>query len=300
MVAMLGACATPAERIDKQAKVAGFSRVVATGMQYQHVVYRNDRPGAGQALHVYIEGDGRPYLDRFAVAPDPTPRRALMLELMALDAGPAIYIGRPCYFGLAAHAPCTPLDWSLRRFSADTVASMAAVIAEEGHAAASVRIFGHSGGGTLAVLLARTLHNVTGVVTLAGNLDTAAWVRLHGYASLTGSVDPLQGGALAPSILQWHLAGERDRNIPPALIEAAAHALGDGEFRIVEDADHACCWQREWPSVLRQVAVAAENATHPVTSKRGASPQRAGYARETKPISGLGFPTGCDAGGIHR
>jgi pimeloyl-ACP methyl ester carboxylesterase len=257
-VAMLGGCATPAERIDKQATAAGFARTVLTGVQYEHVVYRNDRPGAGQALHVYIEGDGRPYLDRFAVAPDPTPRRALMLELMAVDPGPAIYLGRPCYFGLADRAPCTPLDWSRRRFSADTVASMAAVIAQVGRDAASVQIFGHSGGGTLAVLLARTLHNVTGVVTLAGNLDPAAWAQLHGYAPLTGSVDPLQGGALAPTILQWHLAGERDRNIPPALIESAALALGRGEFRIVEDADHACCWQREWPSVLRQVAVAAD------------------------------------------
>lgn len=262
MVAMLGGCATPAERIDEQATAAGFMRTVLTGVQYEHVVYRNDRDDSGQVLHVYIEGDGRPYLDRYAVSPDPTPRRALMLELMALDPGPAIYLGRPCYFGLAARAPCTPLDWSLRRFSADTVASMAAVIAQEGHDAAAVQIFGHSGGGTLAVLLARTLHNVTGVVTLAGNLDPAAWARLHRYTPLTGSVDPLQGGALAESILQWHLAGERDRNMPPALIEAGVHALGAGEFRIVEGADHACCWQREWPAVLQQVASARTGETH--------------------------------------
>jgi pimeloyl-ACP methyl ester carboxylesterase len=256
-LALLAGCATPAERIDKRATAAGFARTVLTGVQYEHIVYRNGRAGTGQVLHVYIEGDGRPYLDRYAVAPDPTPRRALMLELMALDPGPAIYLGRPCYFGLADRAPCTPLEWSLRRFSADTVASMAAVIAHEGHDAAAVQIFGHSGGGTLAVLLARTLHNVTAVVTLAGNLDPAAWARLHGYAPLTGSLDPLQGGALASSIRQWHLAGERDRNVPPALIEAAAQVLGKGDFRIVEHADHACCWQREWPAVLQQIAAAA-------------------------------------------
>ena len=37
------------------------------------------------ALHVYIEGDGTPYVARHDFAADPTPRNPLMLRLMTLD-----------------------------------------------------------------------------------------------------------------------------------------------------------------------------------------------------------------------
>jgi hypothetical protein len=254
LVTVLAGCATPGERIDRAARGAEFQRTVVHGVRYDHVVYRNDRPARDEVLHVYIEGDGRPYLDRFTPSPDPTPRRALMLGLMAADPGPAIYVGRPCYFGLATDAPCTPLDWTLHRFSADVVDSMAAVIAAAGAGATSVQLFAHSGGATLAVLLARRLPYVTAIVTLAGNLDPAAWTLRHGYAPLDGSLDPLSGGVLPAATQQWHLAGSRDENIPPALIEAAVRKLGGGDVRIVADADHTCCWQRVWPGLLTEVA----------------------------------------------
>jgi hypothetical protein len=48
----------------------------------RHLVY--SRPGAAHApLHVYIEHDGTPWLQGVHVAADPTPRRPLVLELMA-------------------------------------------------------------------------------------------------------------------------------------------------------------------------------------------------------------------------
>ena len=40
---------------------------------------------------------------------------------MALDSEAAVYVGRPCYFGLATTAPCTTLDWTLNRFSQGAV-----------------------------------------------------------------------------------------------------------------------------------------------------------------------------------
>ena len=52
-LALLAGCATPAERIDKRATAAGFARTVLTGVQYEHIVYRNGRAGTGQVLHVY-------------------------------------------------------------------------------------------------------------------------------------------------------------------------------------------------------------------------------------------------------
>lgn len=244
----LAGCATPAQRIDAIAAAAGFSRTVVRGAGFDHVVYANARP-AGAAVHVYIEGDGRAYLDRWTAAPDPTPRRALMLELMQSDPVRAVYVGRPCYFGLAQVAPCTPLDWTLRRFSAPVVDSMASVVTAAAAGASSIEIYGHSGGGTLAVLLARRLPGVTRVVTLAGNLDPVAWNRLHGYTAFTDYVDPLAEGPLPARVSQVHAVGAEDRNVPPSLVEAASRTLGASDVRVIPRADHACCWERNWPAL---------------------------------------------------
>jgi len=220
------------------------------GETFRHVVYRNVRPDAGRTLHVYIEGDGNPYLDRWTVAPDPTPVHPVMLHLMAVDPAPALYLGRPCYFGLSTDVPCTPLDWTLRRFSEEIVHSMAKVIRDAAQDMDRVELFGHSGGGALTVLLARRVEKVSRVITLAGNLDPASWVILHRYTPLQGSLNPLAGGALDPRITQVHLSGERDKNVPPGQTEGAVVRLGTSPLRVIRGADHTCCWEEIWPAVL--------------------------------------------------
>jgi len=249
---LLVGCSSAPQRIDEQARRQGFTRSVMQGEAYAHVVYRHDARTPGGPLHVYIEGDGNPYLQRGIVAADPTPRRPVMLHLMALDPRDAAYVGRPCYFGLAAEPPCTALDWTLDRFSADAVESMARVIEVliESGGYDSVELFGHSGGGTMAVLLARRLSSATRVVTLAGNLDVTAWTELHGYSPLRGSLNPVSEGPLPARVDQLHLAGEDDRNVPPRLIADAARRLGARGIRVVAGADHACCWEKEWPAVI--------------------------------------------------
>ena len=123
----------------------------------------HERPeGTQGALHVYIEGDGTPYVARYDVAADPTPRHPLMLQLMTLDPASSVYVGRPCYFGLANDPSCTPRDWTLDRFSPRIVDSMARVIEQmrTGRETDAIELYGHSGGGALAVLLAERLGGV--------------------------------------------------------------------------------------------------------------------------------------------
>src|SRR5258707_1238646 len=67
--------------------------------------------------------------------------------------------------------------------------------------------FGHSGGGTLAVLLARRFSQTRLVVTVAGDLDTAAWAKAVAREDLDGSLNPADGPPLAPEIRQRHYAG---------------------------------------------------------------------------------------------
>jgi pimeloyl-ACP methyl ester carboxylesterase len=84
--------------------------------------------------------------------------------------------------------------------------------------------FGHSGGGTLAVLLAARLPETVAVVTIAANLDTDAWAAYGGHQDLSGSLSPASCPPLSQQIQQRHYAGGKDRVVPPALtMQAAVH-----------------------------------------------------------------------------
>ncbi len=248
-------CATPQDRIDAFAAAHGWTTGILAGTDFRHVVIFNGVRGDG--LHVYIEGDGSPYLDRRTVAPDPTPRRPVMLGLMALDPAPSAYVGRPCYLGLARDPPCVPTDWTVDRYSERVTASIAQVIEQlrSEHGAASIEIYGHSGGGTLAVLIAHRLQGVARVVTLAGNLDTDAWTRYHGYAPLVGSLNPVRLGKLPANILQLHLAGSADRTVPAWLILDAVPLLGNGEAEVLTEVTHTVGWNAYWAAVLEATAI---------------------------------------------
>jgi len=215
-------------------------------------VFGNSRAPGG-VLHVYIEGDGTPFRRRDQIAEDPTPRNLLMLRLMSEDSVPSIYVGRPCYFGLFADRECTPLMWTLRRYSPEIVASMAAVIGAESarSAAGTIEIYGHSGGGTLAILIAERLFSVSRVVTIGANLDIDAWTKLHGYSALEGSIDPVTAPTRS-DLEVLHLVGSKDTNTPPSLVQSAARARGGETVRIVPGFDHACCWESLWPSILME------------------------------------------------
>jgi pimeloyl-ACP methyl ester carboxylesterase len=204
-------------------------------------------------LHIYIEGDGRPFLGPTFVALDPTPLDPLMLRLMALDPAPSVYLGRPCYFGLSGDRGCDPGYWTIRRFAPEVLDSLAAALRLEAARAqvTDIEIYGHSGGGTLAVLLAARVPEVTRIITIGANLDTAAWSALHGYTPLLGSLNPVDEGSRLKNVSALHLVGSKDTNTPPALVESAAARMGaGGSVRVVPGYTHNCCWQEIWSSVL--------------------------------------------------
>ena len=220
--------------------------VQVAGAPFQHQVFVNQQPG--DLLHVYIEGDGRPWRTRNRISQDPTPDKPLMLELMALDPAPGVYLGRPCYFGLP-DAECSPLWWTQRRYSAQVVQSLDRVLDRFAVGYRGLVLFGHSGGGTLAMLRAGRRADVKAVVTLAGNLDIDAWAELHGYTPLEGSLNPARQPPLPGSIRQLHLVGERDTVIPAALLSGVLEGQPSAEMRVVAGANHVCCWQSLWPQL---------------------------------------------------
>jgi hypothetical protein len=245
------ACSNPLQRADDLAARSGFSKEIVTGTAYRHVVFRNAARRDGATLHIYIEGDGTPFRERSVIADDPTPHDPLMLGLMAQDTAPSVYLGRPCYFGLHSDPGCGPEAWTSRRFSAQILDSMGAVLRSEllRAGATHVALFGHSGGGALAVLLAARQPSVVRVVTVGATLDVAAWCQLHGYSPLTGSLDPALVPLARKDVEVLHWVGDKDINTPPAFITAAARARGE-PMRVVAGFDHNCCWVRMWQDIL--------------------------------------------------
>jgi len=223
------------------------------GTTFRHAVWRKPGLPADTVLHVYLEGDGTPHPSPTRIATDPTPRQPLMLHLMALDPHRSVYVGRPCYWGLQHDPGCSPEVWTLGRYSAAVVDSLAAVIGREAATGSPARLvlYGHSGGATLALLAVERGLEADGVVTVGGNLDPDAWAALHGYTRLADSLNPAT--ALNPAAFELrnlpmrHYVGTNDPTTPVALVRAAAKQIG-GEVVVMPGFDHQCCWERLWPA----------------------------------------------------
>lgn len=249
---VVASCANAPERIDQAASRFGYSRIELKGSDFDHVVYLKLSAIPDDVIHVYLEGDGTPWIGERWMADDPTPRNPLMLRLMALDPADSVYVGRPCYHGLERMPPCHPKYWTSARYSREVVASMAAVVRRilDQRRSAALRLFGHSGGGTLAMLVAEQLNSTRAVVTLAGNLDIAAWARYHRYTPLAESQNPASHRSLGSHVRQLHLVGSNDRRVPPALVQETIARWPGAQLRILEGFTHTCCWEQVWPSVL--------------------------------------------------
>ena len=221
LAVVLAACTTPASRVDGLAVGHGYTRLGLHGQGFDHVAYF--KPGKpGPVLHVYVEHDGTPWSTPTTPSADPTPTRPIALELMAQDDAPALYLGRPCYFGLARVPPCEQIWWTHRRYSRRVVDSMDAALREflAGHREyESLQFFGYSGGGVIATLMAADFPQTTRLVTVAAPLDVDSWTARHGYARLEGSLSPLDATVLPRTVAQLHLAGGADEVVPLSLIQ---------------------------------------------------------------------------------
>ncbi len=246
----MSACHTTHHRPDFQAP----ANSLVMNAQFKHLTFFQE--GKGERLHVYIEGDGRPFQNRFLIAKDPSPQNPLMLSLMRQDKSSSFYLGRPCYFtkNMAAmdDAQCTPKFWTSARYSEEVVNSMIAALRQHisTHPHHGISLIGHSGGGTLAVLMAARMPEVDQVVTLAGNLDIKAWADLHHYTPLKHSLNPADLNLIHAR--QLHFVGDKDDNIPPSLSKTWLKSMGQS-MHLIKDADHNCCWLMHWPDLLAQI-----------------------------------------------
>src|SRR5690606_18571005 len=213
----------------------------------------------GSRLLVLIEGDGTPWLRPRFVAQDPTSKDPLLLPLVAEVDGAVLYLGRPCYYqaelealGQSLADKCKPDWWTFGRYSEPVVASLVEAVRTLADGYPEVVLLGHSGGATLAVLMAAELTGIPRlrVMTWAGNLDVDTWARAHGYSALSASLDPMIRPPLDQRIEQVHVAGGRDQNIQAHWIQRYAGRQGNSRYLLESEFDHRCCWRAEAKRLL--------------------------------------------------
>ena len=209
---------------------------------------------ASEVLTVYIEGDGLAWTSRNTPSDDPTPLEPLALQLaLAQPHGAAAWLARPCQY---LHPASCRNDrwWTEARFAPEAVQAIDQAIStlKARTGARRLVLVGYSGGGAMAALLAAQRNDVAALLTVAGNLDHQAWSRWHRTTPLAGSLNAMDAAPRLQQTPQWHFAGERDRNISPALLQAAAARLapaGHVRVQVEPDFDHRCCWAQRWPQL---------------------------------------------------
>ena len=239
------------------AQTAGLEGDASKGVAFDLQIHRRDdgKPGP---LFVYIEGDGRAYLDARTPSTDPTPLDPIALRLAAADPGPAVlYLGRPCQFAPGrADSRCQVRDWTTGRFAAHLVSALDDALNVE-RVKAPMRklvLVGYSGGGVMAALVAARRSDVALVIAVAAPLDVADWTRRLGLSPLAGSQVPLDQAERLSRVPLVAFAGQKDETVPVASIASAIGQLGpSAKLIVVPGFDHRCCWVRDWPR-LRKVA----------------------------------------------
>jgi hypothetical protein len=251
LLALGAGCRSASERFLELAADRDLRPEVVTGTGFRHLLLSSAR-GSGATLHVYLDGDGVPWFGGYP-AVDPTPRDPLVLDLLALDPGPAVYLGRPCYHGLSGERRCSAAVWTSARYSEEVVTSLVTAVRHVIAARGAERIvwLGYSGGGALAVLLAARVSETAAVVTVAANLDIDAWADQQRSSRLADSLNPARQPPLPAHVVQRHYVGGRDRTVPPEITRRAVPA-GPGLI-LIPDYGHRCCWATLWPSILAEL-----------------------------------------------
>ena len=238
-----------------------MSRIVESGHFIQsihrstffaHIVLSNSQFNSNDhsILYVFLEGDGLPWKTHTQISSDPQPIYPLALDLMTKSQFPSIYLQRPCYG--VKEAICDAQWWTNKRYSRQVVESMTQVLRKLSANYKQITLVGYSGGGTLAALIAPELNNVTTLITLAGNLDHKQWASYHRYSRLQGSLNPVDY-VLPSTLKQFHYAAENDINILPQWIKGYSDTQKNSQFILLKNADHSCCWIKNWQRIVNRV-----------------------------------------------
>ena len=257
---LVGCVKTPSiteldHRADTLAKSGGLLRGVVQTDSFLltsfHKINRSDLP-----LTVYIEGDGFAWRTRSQPSVNPTPRRPQGLELASVDpAQNRVYLARPCQFtAMAANPRCQMDYWTSKRFAEDVVVAMDQAVSHYAMQVPgqSINLVGYSGGAGIAVLIAARRNDVATLRSVAGNLDTAEFNRLHRVTPMPESLNAINVASVISTLPQIHFYGSEDTVVPSIITQRFARATAGHctQVRGVPGMGHGGAWAKLWPKLL--------------------------------------------------
>jgi len=262
---LLFACSsapTSTERINQAEQLgnsAKFEKVIISTDGFELTSFRKTSQKVDGQLIIYLEGDGYAWKSGSLPSENPTPQNPVALSLAIQDPRPLVaYLARPCQFSELPSRGCVESVWTNARFSEPVVEStnQAIDVLKRYYGAKELVFIGYSGGGAVASLVAAKRNDVKLVVTIAGNLDTTAWVNYFRLAPLNGSLNPADKVQQLSHIKQVHLIGGNDLVMPKAITQSYLNKLpssSSAQLIEIKDYGHVCCWQKNWPSLLTQM-----------------------------------------------
>jgi pimeloyl-ACP methyl ester carboxylesterase len=265
LLLLLNACSniTPvANRItsaNQLAKSAGFIPTVISTTGFDLVSYQRVSINLNETLVIYIEGDGSAWKSSSRPSDNPTPNNPVALLLAVQDMRSAvIYLARPCQFIDLQSKGCSEAVWTNARFSQSVINSTNEAIEsiKRQYQSKELILIGYSGGGAVASLIAAQRSDIKTLITVAGNLDTDAWVKTFGLAPLTGSLNPADRAKQLSNIKQIHFIGTNDQVIPKLVTQSYLNKLTNlNQSQIIEikNYGHVCCWHQSWPALLSRI-----------------------------------------------
>ena len=219
------------------------------------------KSNSSEILHVYIEGDGAPWIYPWMPPENPTPFRPIAFELALKDPHPnVLYMARPCQLTIGKEREgCQVELWTNARFSMDVVNSTNTAISRflKSINGKKVVLFGYSGGGAVATLVAAQRNDTLGIITVSGTLDHAIWTSYHNVSPLKQSLNPISYSKKLSKIPQVHFIGEDDAIMPKVVAKSYLKSLKkDHKAKIVSlfKYDHSCCWVDNWSNLLKKVS----------------------------------------------
>jgi hypothetical protein len=239
------------------AQSAGFTRFFVDTGQFELVGYRRFSNASVDEVSVYVEGDGLAFLSANVVSRDPTPRDPVSLRLAAVDKSPNVaYLSRPCHYQTPDRlARCKYAYWTTSRFGPIVIKEMNTAVdaIKQASGAAFVRLYGYSGGGVVAALIAARRSDVSSLVTVAAPLDHREWTRLKRFTPLAQSLNPMDVAGQTVGVPQTHFVGKDDSVVPRSTIDRFAAKVraqgGKADVVSVPNTGHRCCWQDRWPDL---------------------------------------------------
>ncbi len=245
-----------ASEIDVLAHQHGWQLIKLSTSPFVLVAYAPKRLSQTVTLTVYIEGDGLAWVSRSQPSANPTPVNPIGLKLaMQHPTGSAVYLARPCQYVEGPDARnCSSIYWIDRRFSPEVIEStnMAIEQLKQRYKANKLELIGYSGGGAVAALVAAKRSDVVNLVTVVGNLDHAAWTKLHSITPLKGSLNPADAWNELIDVPQLHFVGSEDKNVSPDVARSYQARFPENRqplLRLIEGFDHVCCWVEHWPQL---------------------------------------------------